>query len=649
MHSDEIENLAASIKYHNRRYWDDGAPEISDAEYDMLCRRLRELDPENPLLSEIYTPSSAVLSAPGSASGRKVEHASPLLSLDKAYSLDEVEAWAQKYARNSDEVLLIQPKYDGISAIFDGRRLATRGDGWTGDDISGKLPLIRLESGGGETLPDRPARGEIVLRKERFSVLQNILRSASDGGVYKNSRNVLTGFLIAKDKKLLQLEYAMQKSGAFLTLVDYNAFSAEVKLSELRERWEETVAGLQKLPFPLDGIVVKIADSAYYASLGNTGHHPRGAIAFKFQNVCKETKLLGVEWSFGKNCLTPVALLEPVDIGGITIKRATLHNVQNIIDKDIQINDTVLVERAGDVIPYIKEAFPAADRRSAVITHCPGCGSELVQKGPELCCVNAECFETALQRLLEAVRRIGIEQLGEPTLRSMMSKLGVRHLTDIFRLDKSKLLCLDNFAGLKAARLYEEINQARRLEDYKLVAALNIPHVGTAIAKSMLKNHTLAELRQMGKDELSALENVGTERAEAVLQAFAGEKELIDELLGALEIIDSKSTASSAGAEKICFTGKMPLRRSDYAALAAAAGYEAVDDVSSSLSLLVAADVNGTGGKLAKAAKLGIKVISLDEWLKELPDAAKQISGGSASAVSGAETEKDVFGQLELF
>ena len=411
----------------------------------------------------------------------------------------------------------------------------------------------------------------------------------------------------------------MQLQGAKVTLVDYSLVSFPVALSELKLQWEHLLHELAALPYPQDGVVIKFADLAFRNSLGSTAHHPRGEIAYKFTNIRRETRLTGVEWSFGKNCLTPVALLDPVEISGTTIRRATLHNVQNLLELDAQIGDTVIVERAGDVIPYIVGCRPGTERRSPLIDHCPCCNAKLVRRGPELVCPNPECRETELQRLLAAVRSLGIEWLGEPTLRKLMEKSGVRHLSDLFELKVMDILRLDGFAEKSAANLIEEIRKARVVNDYQLLAALNIPNIGVNVAKVIFEHCDFARLRTMTEEELGAIPGIGPERARALVSELAAQSDYLDELLGALQVVHAES---AAGRPTVCFTGKMPEKRSWYEKLAAANGYTPVDDVTSSLSLLVAADVNATGGKLTKAAKLGIRVLPLEEFLASLRPAA---------------------------
>ena len=590
--------LAQLIEYHDKRYWELNTPEISDAEYDRLVNALRKLEPEHPLITRINTVSVA-------GSG-KVRHKTPMLSLDKAYSLEELVEWAGKYARTPDEPLLVEPKYDGISASFDGKVLSTRGDGETGEDISGKLPLIELEVPGYTGKTDRPARGEIVIRNDDFRTIYSNIRK-KDGGTYKNPRNAVAGIMGLKDISLMLAQKAK------LTLVDYNLISIKVKFSELADRWEALKAELATLPYPMDGIVIKLADREYRDSLGSTSHHPRGEIAYKFTNLRCTTTLTGVEWSFGKNCLTPVAQLLPVELSGISIKRASLHNAQNIEDMQIMIGDTVVVERAGDVIPYISSSTPGENRNSPWISECPSCNTALVRRGPELCCPNPDCPETRLFNLLAAIRNFGIERLGEPTLRKLINKFNIRHLHQLLTLTSTDILQIEGFQQRSAANLANELQRSRTVSPARLIAALNIPNVGSNIAALLLKKYPIDQLRTASADELAAIPGIGPERAAAVVQTFRTEAENIDKLMEVITLATDTETDDSL--PTVCFTGKMPEKRSFYENLARERNMIPVDSVNSSLSLLVAADISGSSSKINAAKKHNIRIVSLQDFL----------------------------------
>jgi DNA ligase (NAD+) len=615
--------IAKLIEKNDKLYWKLGEPEISDEEYDLLVRALFKLDPEHPILSKV--------SAPAVAASGKVRHKEPMLSLDKAYSLEELITWGTKFARTPEERLLVQPKYDGISAIFAEGVLATRGDGSIGENISDKISLIELEAKNYIGPLDRPARGEIVIRNDDFKNIYSKI-TKKDGNHYKNPRNAVAGIMGLK-----KIDEMVQQ-GAKLTLVDYDLVAYSSTLANFEENWPKFVENIENLPYPMDGIVVKLADEAYATSLGATAHHPRGAIAFKFSGVRKEAKLLDVEWSFGKNCLTPVALLEPVDIGGVSIKRASLHNIQNIIDRDIHIGDLVIVERAGDVIPHIVDAKPGKERRSCMITECPSCGATLVRIGPEISCANPHCPETLVRRLLASIRSIGIDRLGEPNVRRMMETLNVKTLKDIFELSINDILKLEGFKDKSAANLYNEIQSARTVDDFQVVAALNIRGIGANVAKSILEHHSLNELKTLSVEELSAIDGVGPERAEALFRELREQSDFLDELLGVVKVNQTKGTGASS-APTVCFTGKMPEKRSFYANLAKTRGFEPSDSVSSSLALLVANDPSAGGGKLAKAAKLDVRIVALDDWMNSAEFASATAFAGTTPLVESTTTE----------
>lgn len=599
-----VARLAELLAYHNRKYWAEGEPEISDDEYDALTRALQAKAPDHPLLAQIQAPAV-------SGSG-KVVHKTPMLSLDKAYSLAEVLDWAKKFARSPKEALFVQPKYDGISALWTGGLLATRGDGEVGENITDKAGLIELEYPGGVCpLLDYSgtARGEIVIRDDDFKNLYAHILNRN-GHTYKNSRNAVAGIMGLKDIREMLAQHAK------LTLVDYRLHSWSTRLDRLESDWRYLPEQVEALPYPMDGIVLKLADEAYADSLGNTAHHPRGQIAFKFSGVRRTSKLLSVEWSFGKNCLTPVAEIEPVDISGTTIRHASLHNLQNVLDKDLQVGDTVTVERAGDVIPYIVSSTPGEHRQSCLIDRCPCCGAELVRDLPELRCPNPDCFETRLRLLLAAVKNIGIERLGEPNLRKMMQSLQVRRLSDIFRLTFSDIIGLEGFQKLSAENLLHEIAHAKTVSDWQLLAAMNIAGIGPNIAKSILRVHPFAELRTLAIDQLSRIDGIGPIRAEALYRELREQAAALDELLTCVTVTETPRS-SDHDRPTICFTGKMPEKRSYYEGLARESGYDPADSVTSSLTLLVCMDPEENSSKLKKARHENIRSLQLDDWLAE--------------------------------
>ncbi len=596
------EELEALIRYHNDRYWKESAPEINDDDFDLLTRLLAEKDPENLLLEQVNEPVVA--------STEEIIHRKPMLSLAKVYSLPELLEWMRKTARSSEEIFLVQPKYDGISVLWENRVLSTRGDGVRGKIVTDKVPLIEVETPDG-VLPlsecGETIVGELLIRTDDFRTRYPSIRNAN-GKPFRNSRNAIGGIMSLKDISAMQAQHAK------LTLVDYRAYSKRFDIARLEAEWQTILDETEALPYPMDGLVIKLADVAYAESLGATAHHPRGQIAFKFSGIRRMTTLLGVVWSFGKNCLTPVAELAPVEINGTTIRHATLHNLQNVLDRDLQIGDSVVVERAGDVIPYIVESSPGETRIPCVIDVCPSCGAKLVRDLPELRCTNPDCFETRLQLLLASVRSIGIERLGEPSLRKLMKELGVRRLTDLFALSPLDIYRLDGFKGLSAQNLYREIQSARTVPAYRLLASLNIKGIGPNIAKSILRKHSFQELRTLSADRLAEIDGIGPERANALSAELKSKTAELDELLSCVTLIDGDDPDGLS----VCFTGKMPEKRSWYEAIARSAGCRPVDSVTERLSLLVAADPNAASSKIVDARRLGVPIQSLDLWLESV-------------------------------
>lgn len=527
-----LRELVSEIEKHNKLYWEKNAPEIPDEEYDLLLQRLEELNPGHPLLRLVGVSKVASIG--------KVHLSKPMISLDKTYFFKDVPKgkksllkWAEENRRSENELFLIQPKYDGISACYSDGILATRGQGTEDENVTDKVPLIELETTNYKGPLDRNVRGEIVIRNDDFKTIYSKIVKA-DGRAYKNSRNAVGGIMGLKDIG------NMIKQHAKLTLIDYDMISFKVKFKNIEKEWSKIVEELEKLPYPMDGIVVKLADEVYSESLGYTAHHPRGQIAFKFSGVREKTKLLNIEWSFGKNCLTPVGRIEPVEIGGVTISNVTLHNVANLEEKDLKIGDVVTVERAGDVIPHIVESEAGENRKNGIITHCPCCKCVLIKDSKELRCINKECFETNLQKILAAVRNIGIEELGEPNIRKIMNVLGVKKLADIFKLTIDNILKLEGFKQKSATNLYNSIQKARNTTDYQLLAALNIQGIGQTAAFKILSDYTLDEIRKMSRIELAYIPEIGSELSEKLCSSLLDQSDTLDDLITVLNITPSK-------------------------------------------------------------------------------------------------------------
>ena len=349
---ERIHELEKLLEHHNSAYWS-GSPEISDTEYDKLVEELRTLDPSSSFCDFLGTP---IVRSSG-----KVNHDKPMLSLDKAYSIDGFNAWVSRSCRSDNERIYIMPKYDGISADWHNGILSTRGDGHVGENISDKVSLImllRIEESTGEWYGQpiseckEDVRGEIVMLDSDFEFIKD---------KFKNSRNAVAGALGA----IYSVEWAMtmRSMGFRMVLIPHNEYKILATAKQFIEHKDEILDACKKsISVPMDGVVITIADKEYGEALGATAHHPRHSIAYKFANEEATSKLIGVEWSVGLNKVTPVAILDPVELAGVTVSRASLHNLKYIQDMDLQIGDIVTVERAGSVIPNVISRTPGMDQ-----------------------------------------------------------------------------------------------------------------------------------------------------------------------------------------------------------------------------------------------------------------------------------------------
>jgi len=435
--------LADLIEYHDDLYWDRGRPEISDAEYDRITLALKAINPQHPLLTKVNGWS-------GTENG--VYHAEPMLSLQKVYSLDEVVKWAKLGSRSGKERFFIQPKYDGLAADYRDGVLSTRGNGRMGRDISAVLPYVQLKSAGYTGCVDRNMRGELILLPADYDQVCGNMSSLKLK-LYSNPRSAVAGITGAKSLD----EVLMNK--VKLTFIDFKLHEYEVAFEELEQKWPDIKRQISSLPYPMDGIVIKYADAEFAGKLGATSHHPRSAVAFKFPNKTAEVVLASVEWQCGKTRLTPVAKFDKVRCDGVMLSKATLHNLQNVINKDIHIGDILTIERAGGVIPYVKSSRAGGDRRAAVISKCPSCKSSLVRKGVNLCCVNDECRGTIAARLTDEVKTAKIKGLGPATISKLVNGLDVRTIAGIRALTVEQVMTLKGFGRKSSEKLINNINR----------------------------------------------------------------------------------------------------------------------------------------------------------------------------------------------
>lgn len=601
MHKVELEE---KIKYHREKYWVENDPEISDQEYDRLMEELKSIDPNNYLLNEVeYAPIK-----------NKVSHQRAMLSLEKKYSFEDVVEWMNKVSRPTGERFKIEPKYDGVSGKYYSidRILSTRGNGDIGENISDKLPLIQLISSRYSSWDEVEGElcGEIIILDPHF---KNCTYTKRNGEKYKTPRNLVAGILNLKD--------ATDAIGKVqLSFVDFDYESISLKGVDITKNvFSNIISKVKQSGYPTDGIVFKLEDEEYGDSLGATDHHYRNAIAYKPEDLGVETTLKDVILQHGKNRLTPVAIVEPIIINNVEIKRASLHNAKFLLDNDVNIGDTLELIRSNDVIPYVLKVIPGENRKKLIFSRCSVCGSDLGYKEPDLFCTNKACSGNLARKLLDSVKSLGIEELGLPTIEKMINDLGVNSILDILSLNSNQILKLEGFADNSAIKLFNNIQAIKTQDifDYQLLAALNMPGIGQTISKSLLKNYTIDELFNLTVDILVTIDNIGVERALIISESLIENNSLIKDLEKVLNIRISKKekSANDIYRPKICFSGTFSMPKEHYKKIAKQKGYEIVDSVTKELDILVTA--GALTDKVSKAKKYGIRIMDIKEFLSQ--------------------------------
>ena len=410
-----------------------------------------------------------------------------------------------------------------------------------------------------------------------------------------------------------------KKQGARLTLVDYDIHMHRLKLCDFTQRWDGIQQALQQLDYPMDGIVVRLEDAAYAESLGYTEHHPRGAMALKFTNESVESVVTGFTLSIGKRgTLAATAQIEPRDIGGVTVTNVkvpvmdTLDGQPGILSGGVRVGSKVRVERAGDVIPYLAEVLEVGENAPAVITDCPVCGSKLVRDGANLFCRNPECGEQQLNQLYFSVMTVGMFGIGKEILRAIMEITGIRDFLGFMRLDGSLLIGQEGFGKTRITAIMDEIEKARTCSPELFLTALNVPELGKKASEELLKHYGVDEiLAGLTIPQLLGVNGIGEIMAKRICEGLLEKQAYIQELRKEFQL--GQPTAMPEG-DAICFTGKSTRPRSEMHQAAREKGLVPVDSVTSSTKYLVVADPNSTSSKVVKARKMGVTILSEEEF-----------------------------------
>lgn len=650
----KAENLREQIIYHNDRYYNQDSPEISDYEYDMLLKELEEIESEFP---ELITPDSPTQKVGGQA-GEKfspVEHTVPMESLHDSFSHDEIKDFAKRVNENAgNAVYVVEPKIDGLSVSAEYKngvfvRGSTRGDGKVGEDITENLKTIKsLPMKLNKAVPYLEVRGEVYMSTDVF---ENLVarQEENDEKPFKNPRNAAAGSLRQKNAKITKerqldifvfniqqidgekltshvqsLEYL--KELGFTTLPFYYKCS---DIDEVIEKIEEIGNKRGELSFGIDGAVIKVDEFEKREILGSTSKFPKWAEAYKYPPEEKETELLDIEINVGRTgVLTPTAIFAPITLAGTTVSRAVLHNSDFIKEKDIRIGDTVILRKAGEIIPEVVSV--ARHKENSVPFEmpkiCPSCGSPVSCENGEaaLRCTNTDCPAQLMRHMIHFVSRdaMDIDGLGERVLRAMVENSLISSPLDLYRLSKDDIMTLEKKKDKSAENLVKAVEKSKSNDLYRTVFALGIRHIGQKAAKLLAdKFRTLDNIANASMEDISSIDGFGEIMAESVYQYFQLDesKKLVEEIkslgintenLSAPKNIDESNPFFN---KTFVITGTLPnYKRTEAAEIIESMGGKVSSSVSKKTDFVLAGEE--AGSKLTKAQSLGIKIIDESEF-----------------------------------
>ena len=663
---DQAERLRQELHEHSYRYYVLNAPTISDSQFDILYHNLVELETQYP---ELITPDSPTQRVGNDLAGDlpKVNHPAPILSLGNGFSAEDIRAWRERIGKLlPDETHLqyvVEPKFDGLTIVLTYEygvltRGATRGNGITGDDVTPNIRTVRtiplrIPVGNDNVeVPERlVVRGEVLFLKADFLSLNEKL-IADDQTPFVNARNAASGALKQKDARITAKRpltafcYAIvdadgpvpETQRETLEYLQRLGFLTATEVTRHQENLDAAIGYVtgfvdrrHDLPYEIDGLVIKIDDLVIAESLGVVGKDPRGALAYKFPAEEATTKLLDITANVGRTgALTPTAVLEPVFIGGVTVKQASLHNYDLIRDKDIRIGDSVIVKRSGDVIPYVVGPVVSARDGSEITPEppamCPVCESPVTREEGEVAyyCTNPACPERIARNLENFVSRgaLDIDGLGERGVRQLLDSGLITDEADLFSLTAEDLLQLDGYAEKKVQNLLSSLDAARDRPLARLIGALGIRGVGETVASLLIKHYdSVNALSRAKAEDLEAIEGLGPHTAKAIIEWFAEPRNLalIEKFRSAgvrLERSTETQEPISATLEGKTFvlTGTLPsLKRTEAAALIEQHGGRVTGSVSNKTNFVLAG--TEAGSKLLKAQKLGIAILDEDTFL----------------------------------
>ncbi|MBQ8575585.1 MAG: NAD-dependent DNA ligase LigA [Clostridia bacterium] len=644
------EELRDILNYHSHKYYVEDSPEIEDFEYDRLMRELSDIEEKYP---DLVTPDSPTRRVGGSADGQfePVEHTVQMASLQDAFSIDELRAFDKRVRETvSDAVYVVEPKIDGLSVSVEYEngvfyQGSTRGDGIIGENVSanlctvGSIPLKIKEN-----LPAIEVRGEVYMPRDVFIKLVE-QQENNDEKPFKNPRNAAAGSLRQKNPKITATRkldifvFNIQRvEGKELTShkqsLDYlkELGFKTVPFYTLCKNIDEAIAEINRigeirgtLPFDIDGAVIKVDSFAQREALGSTSKFPKWAVAFKYPPEEKQTKVVDIEINVGRTgVLTPTAVFEPVLVAGSTVSRATLHNQDFIAEKDIRIGDTVIIRKAGDIIPEVLGVVEHGENSAPynMPEICPSCGAKVAREDGEAAvrCLNTDCPAQLLRNLIHFCSRdaMDIEGLGESNLELFVNEGLIKTPADIYAVKEDQIIPLERMAEQSAKNIVDAINKSKENDLAKLLFALGIRHIGQKAAKLLSERFgTMSEVMNASFDDIMTIDGFGKIMAESVVGYFAmpQTRELIDRLMAAgLNMKSLKEVKDMRFAGKtFVLTGTLPTySRKEAAEIIESFGGKTASSVSKKTDYVLAGEE--AGSKLVKAQSLGITIISEDDF-----------------------------------
>ena len=664
----EIDDLRALIRHHERKYYIENQPEVSDAEFDVLMKGLEALEAASNAPIPPDSPTQRV--GGGAVLGTRIPHRNPMLSLNNSYDEQELREFAERVRRLLEDApveYITELKIDGlgVSLIYEKgvfTRGLTRGDGEYGEDITDNLRTIRsvpLRLVEPEVMvpPVLEVRGEVFLPKDCLNDI-NVQREAEGEPPFANPRNAAAGSLRLQDASIT----ASRPLDIFIYTLNYAegiAFATHTESLELMKRWglkcnphtdchksiddvqhyyEQWVTERHSLPYETDGVVVKVNEFSHQNELGVTSKYPRWAIAYKFNAQQAITTIKRIDVQVGRTgVLTPVAILEPVTLAGATITNATLHNEQEIQTKDIRIGDRIVLERAGDVIPKIVEVLTAErtgnEETFVFPDRCPVCGTSVHRSEAEVAvrCVNVGCVAQLKRRIAHYASRnaLQIEGLGPATIDQLVDKALVRDVADLYTLEIEPLSKLDRMGVPSARNLVHQIERSKTAPVEKVLFGLGIFHVGETVAELLIENFSsLDALSHAKAEDIESVNGIGPQIAESVVNFFSQNQLLLDKLREAglhcftvkaegLSTKASLTTDSFFSGKTFVVTGSLEgMTRTEASKEIKARGGKVTSSVTRKTDYLIAGE--GAGSKYAKAVELDIPILTAASFSEKL-------------------------------